>query len=237
MGDLDNKNHTWGLINLPKAYDGISHIYQDIETTTQDKHLDFAGFSLEDTWKNDISGTGRLILNHPGELTLSGNNTFAGATVKQGHLKFTGNNALADDSYINQGTMSVTGQFQSKVVLNHDAKMMIVGQSDQPTTVQEIELSAKDSWIYVAPKGVFQVNANSQENNTTTDSQISIQTLSGVGHVMVEDHSNLHIDKLSGETIFAINPSDAPVKINELKAGMVLVSQAIYQKIKIIKAY
>lgn len=217
MGDLDNKNHTWGLINLPKAYDGISHIYQDIETTTQDKHLDFAGFSLEDTWKNDISGTGRLILNHPGELTLSGNNTFAGATVKQGHLKFTGNNALADDSYINQGTMSVTGQFQSKVVLNHDAKMMIVGQSDQPTTVQEIELSAKDSWVYVAPKGVFQVNANSQENNTTTDSQISIQTLSGVGHVMVKDHSNLHIDKLSGETIFAINPSDAPVKINELK--------------------
>ena len=50
---------------------------------------------------------------------------------------------------------------------------------------------------------------------------------------MVEDHSNLHIDKLSGETIFAINPSDAPVKINELKkVGMVLVSQAIYQKIK-----
>ena len=70
-------------INLPKAYDGISHIYQDIETTTQDKHLDFAGFSWKIPGKNDISGTGRLILNHPGELTLSGNNTFAGATVKR----------------------------------------------------------------------------------------------------------------------------------------------------------
>ena len=95
----------------------------------------------------------------------------------------------------------------------------------------------KTAGFYVAPKGVFQVNANSQENNTTTDSQISIQTLSGVGHVMVEDHSNLHIDKLSGETIFAINPSDAPVKINELKGRHGIGIQAIYQKIKIIKAY
>lgn len=92
IGNINNTNHQWGLINLPSAYKGIKYLYQDIQTKPADEFLDFANFSKNDVWENDISGVGRLTINHNGQLTLLGNNTFAGATVKNGQLNFFGGN-------------------------------------------------------------------------------------------------------------------------------------------------
>jgi autotransporter-associated beta strand protein len=42
------------------------------------------GFSANDTWRNDISGSGKLTLNGSGTLQLAGNNSYSGGTQVSG---------------------------------------------------------------------------------------------------------------------------------------------------------
>lgn len=110
----------WGLMNLKKAIDGPGQLRVD---TLVDMDRPAGGAIVWqghawDDWRNDISGPGRLEKNGIGWLRLSGNNMFAGATLKQGILELDGNNHLKGDVTLDggvlrlNGTLAVEGDYQ-----------------------------------------------------------------------------------------------------------------------------
>lgn len=89
----------WGLINLKKAIDGPGLLRVDTDVVMNQraggaKVWDGAAW---DDWSNDIGGPGKLGKDGIGWLRLSGDNSFAGASVKQGILELTGENRLTGD--------------------------------------------------------------------------------------------------------------------------------------------
>ena len=89
----------WGLVNLKKAIDGPGMLRVDTDVVMNQRAGGtkvWEGAAWDD-WRNDISGPGKLTKEGIGWLRLSGDNGFAGASVKQGILELTGNNTLAGD--------------------------------------------------------------------------------------------------------------------------------------------
>ena len=101
----------WGLLNLKKAIDGPGQLRVDT-SVNMDRPAGGAivwqGGAWDD-WRNDISGPGRLEKTGIGWLRLSGNNSFAGATLKQGILELDGNNALKGDVNVDGGVLRLNG--------------------------------------------------------------------------------------------------------------------------------
>lgn len=104
----------WGLVNLGRAVDGPGQLLGDTVV-----HMDRAAGGIKvwdgdawDDWRNDISGDGRLFKDGAGWLRLSGNNTFAGASVNAGTLEFDGDSALAGDVQVVGGTFILNGSLQ-----------------------------------------------------------------------------------------------------------------------------
>lgn len=89
----------WGMIDLEKAVDGPGMLLVDTEVAMDQRAggVQVWEGAAWDDWANDISGPGHLTKTGAGWLRLSGSNTFAGATVNQGVLEFTGANALDGD--------------------------------------------------------------------------------------------------------------------------------------------
>lgn len=101
----------WGLMNLKKAIDGPGQMRVD---TVVDMDRPAGGAIVWqggawDDWRNDISGPGRLEKTGIGWLRLSGNNSFAGATLKQGILELDGSNNLKGDVIVDGGTLRLNG--------------------------------------------------------------------------------------------------------------------------------
>jgi subtilase-type serine protease len=101
----------WGLVNLEKAIEGPGMLRVDTEVVMNvaaggEKVWEGAAW---DDWTNDISGPGRLTKAGIGWLRLSGDNTFAGATVKQGVLEFDGANSLTGDVQVDGGMFQLNG--------------------------------------------------------------------------------------------------------------------------------
>lgn len=101
----------WGRLNLFDAADGYGSfagtVYADMDaslvTSTQNS------FYALDTWRNDISGSGRLIKEGTGTLTLSGSNTYSGGTNVEGGV-LTGLSSSAfgtSDVKITAGTLEI----------------------------------------------------------------------------------------------------------------------------------
>ncbi|WP_250061368.1 autotransporter domain-containing protein [Stenotrophomonas mori] len=89
----------WGLINLEKAIDGPGMLRVDTDVVMNQRAGGtrvWEGAAWDD-WRNDIDGPGRLGKDGIGWLRLSGDNRFAGASVRQGILELTGDNTLAGD--------------------------------------------------------------------------------------------------------------------------------------------
>ncbi|OIN53758.1 hypothetical protein BFL40_09780 [Pseudomonas costantinii] len=101
----------WGLINLKKAIDGPGQLRVDT-SVNMDRPAGGAivwqGGAWDD-WRNDISGPGRLEKTGIGWLRLSGNNSFAGATLKQGVLELDGTNHLKGDVKLDGGVLRLNG--------------------------------------------------------------------------------------------------------------------------------
>lgn len=101
----------WGLINLKKAIDGPGQLRVDT-LVNMDRPAGGAivwqGGAWDD-WRNDIGGPGRLEKSGIGWLRLSGNNSFAGATLKQGILELDGTNNLKGDVIVDGGTLRLNG--------------------------------------------------------------------------------------------------------------------------------
>lgn len=207
MGDVNNPNHNWGLINLPTAYEGIRHIYTDITTTDKDKTLDLAGFLEHDIWQNNITGEGGLTINHHGSLTLIGDNSFKNFNVNQGKLHLIGNNQFTNDSHINQqGILSVDGRFNSGIHVNDRGKLIIHADKN-PSYIKSTHLNGQETYLVV-------------ENNAQ---QVHIDNLSGNGNIQPANHQ-LSIDNLSGNTVFLTNPSPSSIQINNVSGSHGVVS-------------
>jgi len=89
----------WGLIDLKKAIDGPGMLRVDTDVVMNQRAGGtqvWEGAAWDD-WSNDISGPGKLGKDGVGWLRLSGDNSFAGASVKQGILELTGDNTLTGD--------------------------------------------------------------------------------------------------------------------------------------------
>lgn len=103
----------WGRLNLFAAADGYGAFDTDV-TVTMDANK--GGFYAEDSWRNDISGKGKLTKKGTGTLTLEGNNTYSGGTIiEQGMLQGMSKTAFGAASVTNNGRIlseNVDGQWK-----------------------------------------------------------------------------------------------------------------------------
>lgn len=115
-----NDGEGWGRLNLFAAGDGYGAFNGNVVVTMDASQ---GGFSAQDTWRNDISGSGKLTLNGSGTLKLGGNNTYSGGTQ-------VGGGSLEADSATAFGTGDVylgTGS----VIINAPASVAIAGKYTQ----------------------------------------------------------------------------------------------------------
>lgn len=97
MSDMEG----WGRLNLFAAADGYGAFDGDV---TVAMNAASGGFNAADTWRNDISGAGRLTKQGSGQLTLSGNNSFAGGVVVEA-----GELVAASPTAFGKGDLYVSG--------------------------------------------------------------------------------------------------------------------------------
>jgi autotransporter-associated beta strand protein len=104
----------WGRLNLFAAADGYGAFKGNV-TVTMDAAK--GGFHAADRWRNDISGTGKLIKQGTGALKLGGNNTWTGGTeLSAGTLEAVSSAAFgAGDLYVRGGTVIVSAANPVKV--------------------------------------------------------------------------------------------------------------------------
>lgn len=75
---LANDEEGWGRLNLYAAADGYGAFNGDVAVTMD---ASAGGFNALDSWRNDISGKGRLSKLGSGSLRLSGANSYSGGTI------------------------------------------------------------------------------------------------------------------------------------------------------------
>jgi autotransporter-associated beta strand protein len=104
----------WGRLNLFAAADGYGAFESDVNVTMNAAD---GGFSAADTWRNDISGCGRLVKRGTGALTLTGHNAHTGGTVlEEGVLTAGSSGALGcGDVRVDGGTLRVSAASSVRV--------------------------------------------------------------------------------------------------------------------------
>ena len=102
---LDASNG-WGRLDLVTAADGYGAFPGDV---TVEMAADKGGFHAADSWDNDISGPGMLTKRGSGELTLTGDNSYAGGTIlEEGRLVAQSPTALGSgELLVRGGTLAV----------------------------------------------------------------------------------------------------------------------------------
>jgi autotransporter-associated beta strand protein len=94
----------WGRLNLFAAADGYGALNGNVIVTMDATQ---GGFNASDTWRNNISGSGKLFKRGTGVLTFAGNNTYSGGTqVDAGTLVADSATALGTGNVVlNGGTL------------------------------------------------------------------------------------------------------------------------------------
>jgi len=95
----------WGALDLRKAIDGPGQLRVDTDVVMNQRAGGAKVWRGDawDEWRNDIGGPGRLGKRGQGWLRLAGNNSFAGADVREGTLELTGNNRLGAGLNVHEG--------------------------------------------------------------------------------------------------------------------------------------
>lgn len=137
----------WGLMNLKKAIDGPGQMRVDT-VVNMDRPAGGAivwqGGAWDD-WRNDISGAGRLEKTGIGWLRLSGNNSFAGATLKQGILELDGINTLKGDVNVDGGTLRLNGSLAVEGNYRQAAGSTLMTGLAAPTAPAKLQVSNQAS--------------------------------------------------------------------------------------------
>jgi subtilase-type serine protease len=168
--DLQNNQSTWGLINLPAAYNGPTYLYTDVTVEqTAGKADDVAGFGEWDIWKNDIAGAGRLTKAGDGTLVLAGNNSFGGIELQGGKLVLNGKNDFSGSSTISNGDLVINGELLSDIDVKKGGQVsgrgriskMIVGDGGVVAPGNSIGTVSTAS-IEFRPGSTYEVEVNAQ---------------------------------------------------------------------------
>ncbi|SCA86940.1 phosphoesterase [Bacillus glycinifermentans] len=103
------------------------------------------GFHALDSWRNDISGTGKLTKKGTGTLKLEGNNTYSGGTrVDQGTLEGGSETAFGRGDVSNNGG-TLREDVSGKLIIRGDYKQSARG-------ILELNLSGKNDLLYIKGK-------------------------------------------------------------------------------------
>ncbi|WP_233198857.1 MULTISPECIES: autotransporter outer membrane beta-barrel domain-containing protein [Luteimonas] len=119
----------WGLLDLRKAIEGPGLLRVDTDVdmrTVAGGHKVWEGGAWDD-WTNDIGGPGRLTKSGIGWLRLSGDNSFAGATVTDGLLELDGDNALTGDVRVDGGGLLVNGSLSGSALTIASGEAVVNG--------------------------------------------------------------------------------------------------------------
>ncbi|WP_427305986.1 phosphatase PAP2 family protein [Cupriavidus sp. H39] len=132
----------WGRLNLFAAGDGYGAFNGNVVVSMDASK---GGFNAEDTWRNDIAGTGKFTLTGSGKIKLGGANTYSGGTqVAGGVLEAASAKAFGTgDVYLGAGSVvinapesvAMAGKFTQlagttldmRVGLNGQGRMTVAG--------------------------------------------------------------------------------------------------------------
>lgn len=167
----DKPETYWGLINLPRAYQGPTHLYDNFIVVQKTNEFDFANFGEIDEWKNAITGTGQLIKKGSGTLILSGENTFAGIEVNQGNLVLNAKNHYSKPSSINGGSLFIKGQLNSPLDVNKGALILDNGKINAQVTLNQSGL----------------LTGNGQINHLTVNQEAMVSPGHSIGTINIAD--------------------------------------------------
>lgn len=97
----------WGRLDLFSAANGYGSLPATTKVTMNAAR---GGFNAQDTWKNNITGTGRLVKQGTGSLALAGNNQFSGGIqLRAGGLTLTNAHAAGTGTLDIQAGTVTTG--------------------------------------------------------------------------------------------------------------------------------
>ncbi|KJW12437.1 phosphatase PAP2 family protein [Levilactobacillus spicheri] len=113
----------WGRLDLFSAANG----YGSLPATTKiTMNAARGGFNAQDTWKNNITGTGRLVKQGTGSLALAGNNQFSGGIqLRAGGLTLTNAHAAGTGTLDVQAGTVTTG---ANLRVGHDYRQATTGK-------------------------------------------------------------------------------------------------------------
>ena len=119
----------WGLIDLQRAIEGpgLLRVDTDVVMNTRAGGTQVWQGLAWDDWTNDIGGPGRLTKSGAGWLRLSGDNTFAGATVRSGVLELDGDNRLAGDVRVDGGFLVLNGSLTGSDLTVNGGSAFVAG--------------------------------------------------------------------------------------------------------------
>ncbi|RDZ29011.1 autotransporter domain-containing protein [Lysobacter silvisoli] len=139
----------WGLIDLRKAIDGPGQLRVDTDVVMNQRAGGAKVWQGDawDDWSNDISGSGKLTKSGIGWLRLSGGNSFAGASVREGRLELAGTNKLAGAVTVDGGDLLLTGELHSSPLQVNSGVARIEGG------LHDLDFSVAGGWGLIASSG------------------------------------------------------------------------------------
>lgn len=194
----------WGLIDLKKGMEGYGQLRVDTDVVMNARAGGSKVWSGEawDDWQNNIDGPGALTKSGAGWLRLSGDNRFAGATIRSGVLELSGDNRLGGAIKLEGGQLLVSGDVDDTPVEVRQGVLTVNGHITGGKTRIEAKgrlqgtgtLAATDMAGTVAPGGTalgkLQINGDYVQR-TGSVYEVNVQAPSASDQLAVQGKATL----------------------------------------------
>ena len=144
----------WGRLNLFDAADGYGAFNGDVEVTMD---ASLGGFNAADSWRNNISGAGKLTKLGSGALSLTGDNSYRGGTeIEAGILKAMSATAFGTgDLYVGGGTVvsgapSMLKIFGQYTQLNDGTLELVIGHDGAGRLAVKKDVTLRGGVLHIA---------------------------------------------------------------------------------------